>query len=169
VRRTTRGAVIGLVGVAAALLRADVAFAGTITTPNTNPFTVSKDASGKPAAFTIVATGFTPGTLVSVEQCDGTSPSAPGWSPLTNCDLGSSPSQAIVADDGTVTFSASDPNHAFRPFKGESPQSLFNCSAAGQAPPNNGLPNFTNCQVRVASNTTVVTADQAFITMSLPK
>ena len=67
------------------------------------------------------------------------------------------------------TFSATDPNQAFRPFKGESPQQLFNCLAPGQAAPNNGLKNYTNCQVRVSSNNTAVTADQAFLTMTLPK
>ena len=167
-RKTVRGAVVGLVGVAAALVRADVAFAATITTPNTNAFHVSADSNHNPLPFTIVATGYVPGSLVSVEQCDGKSPSAPGWSPTVDCDLGSAPAAAIADANGQVTFNANDPNRAFTPFKGESPQGLFNCLASGQTL-NNGLPSYTNCQIRVTSNVTVPTFDQAFLTLSLPK
>ena len=34
------------------------AWAGTITTPSTNPFVVPGDAAGQPLSFTIVATGY---------------------------------------------------------------------------------------------------------------
>src|SRR5262249_35516297 len=160
------GTVVGVVGFAAALLRPGAAFAGTITTPSTNPFTVQADSNHNPLPFTINATGFTAGTQVFVEQCDGVSPTAPGWSPVIDCDLGSSPAPALVNSQGNVTFPSTDRNHAFHPFKGVSPQGLFNCLASGQADPNNGLKSFTNCQVRVSSNNTVPTGDQAFLTLT---
>jgi hypothetical protein len=149
-------------------LAAGPANAGTITAPSGNPFTVPGDAGGNPQAFTISATGFTAGTNVFVEQCDGTPPSAIGWSPTANCDLVSSPAPVIADGSGNVSFAAADPNHSFLPFKGISPQGIFNCLAPAQASPNNGLPDFDNCQVRVSSNNTTATADQVFLTMTLP-
>ena len=53
------GAVIGLVGLAGA------AFAS-ITQPTGSPFVVPGDGAGNPVAFTVIATGFTAGSLVSV-------------------------------------------------------------------------------------------------------
>ena len=140
----------------------------TITTPGTSPFVVPGDAAGNPQAFTVVGTGFAPSSNVFVEQCDGVAPTAPGWTPTEHCDLGSSPSPVISDGTGVATFDATDANSAFTPFKGASPQGLFNCLAPGQASPANGLPDFTNCQVRVSSNNVVTTGDQAFLTMTLP-
>ncbi len=160
-----------MVAVVATLGSASAAFAGTITTPTGNPFVVPGDSHGNPVAFTVVASGYTPGSLVSVEQCDGVLPSDPRWSPTTDCDLGSSPSPAIVDSTGKATFSAANPNFAFTPFKGESPQSLFNClSPNGPAlQGTNGLPDYRNCQVRVSTNNTAITADQAFFAIQLPE
>jgi large repetitive protein len=122
-----------------------------------------------PVAFTITATGFTPTAQVFAEQCDGTSPATVGWQPTSNCDLGTSPAPVTADSSGNVTFLASDINHAFVPFKGESPQGLFNCLSAHEADPNDGLPSFTNCQLRVSTNNTAVTSDQSFLTMILPE
>jgi hypothetical protein len=144
------------------------AFAATKTGPSGTPFVVGADGSGNPRAFTVKASGFTPSTNVFVEQCDGTAPSTAGWDPTINCDLGSSPAAVASDASGSVTFDAADVNHRFTPFKGESPQSLFNCLATGQAAPGNGLPNYTNCQVRISSNNTGPTSDQVFFTLSLP-
>ena len=112
---------------------------------------VPGDAAGNPVAFTIVATGYTPGSLVNVEQCDGVSQTAPGWNPTTNCDLATSFAPVLADATGKATFLATDPNHAFTAFKGESPQSLFNClSPNGPAlSPINGLPDYRNCKIRV--------------------
>lgn len=167
-RRTTRGTVVGLIGVAAALVRPDAAFAGTITQPSTNPFTVLADASHNPLPFTITVTGYAPNSLIFVEQCDGKSPGAVGWDATIDCDLGTSPAPALTDGSGNATFNMNDPNHAFHPFRGESPQSLFNCLAPNQANLNNGLPNWHNCQIRVSSNNTVTTGDQAFLGIILP-
>ena len=151
------------------VLSAGVASAATITTPSTNPFSAPGSAGQDPVAFTVSASGYVPGSLVSVEQCDGVDPTTFGWSPTADCDLGSSPAQAIVASDGSVTFPAGDVNHAFVPFKGESPQSLFNCLSAHQVDPNNGLPSYTNCSLRVSSNNNAATSDQVFVTLTLPE
>jgi hypothetical protein len=132
---------------------------------------VPGDASGNPVAFTIVATGYTPGSLVSVEQCDGVATSAAHWSPTTDCDLGSSPSPALVDGTGKATFLSTDPNHAFTPFKGESPQTIFNClSPNGPAlSPSNGLTDYRNCKIRVSTSNTSITADQSFLNIQLPE
>ncbi len=157
-----------LVGGVGLTLAASSASASTITSPSGSPFAVPGDAGGNPQPFTISATGFTAGANVFVEQCDGTPSTAVGWDPTINCDLGASPAPNLADANGNVTFLASDSNHAFHPFKGASPQGIFNCLAPAQASPNNGLPDFTNCQVRVSSNNTVGTSDQVFLTMTLP-
>ena len=74
--------------------------------------------------------------------------------PQPDCDFGSAPAAAIADTDGTVTFSATDPNHAFHPFVGASPQELFNCLPPGAASLNNGLTDYRDCQVRVSTNNT---------------
>jgi len=45
-----------------------------------------------------------------------------------------------VSADGVASFPVSDPNRAFHPFVGESPQSIFNCTGAGVTAPHNDLP-----------------------------
>jgi hypothetical protein len=117
----------------------------------------------------VSADGFVAGSTVFVEQCDGTSPTSVGWSPATNCDLGSSPASVSADATGLATFNAADASHAFKPFKGESPQSLFNCLATDDSQPSaNGLPDFTNCQVRISTSNLGVTGDQQFFTITLP-
>ena len=156
------GAAISLV------LLATPAGAGSITTPSSNPFTVPADGTGTPQSFTVSGTGFTQGTQVYIEQCDGVAPSAPGWTPTEHCDLGTSPSAVVVGASGNVTFPANDNNFGFTPFKGLSPQGMFTCGAPADTDPNDGLPYFENCQVRISTSNAVVTADQAFVTMTLP-
>jgi len=133
------------------------AAATTITSP-ASPLVVSTNASG----VTIVASGFAPLLDVFVEQCDGVPVSDPRWSATLDCDLGSSPAPAIADAHGTVTF---DGQRNFHPFHGESPQSLFNCVAPGEAAPRNDLPSFSDCRVRVSTNNSAATADQTFLSM----
>jgi hypothetical protein len=143
---------------------------GAITAPGTNPFTVPGDAAGNPIPFTITANGFAPGTPVLVEQCDGVPSTSAGWNPNLHCDLGTSPSSVLPDANGVATFTAGDPNHQFVPIKGESPSSFFNCIGPTDPPlmPTNGLTDYKNCQLRVSSNNSAVTADQQFLTMTLP-
>jgi len=117
--------------------------------------------------MTIVATGFAPGRPVYVEQCDGDPARTQNWSPTLHCDLGSSPPPIVADASGEVAFRANVAGRALRPFAGESPQSLFNCTAPNVRPPGNALPSFTNCQVRVSSNNADVTADQVFFSFVL--
>jgi len=169
-RRMSRRAIVVIVVSAVILVGAGVAFAGTITQPTGNPFVVPGDASGNPLAFTIVGSGFTAGQQVFVEQCDGISPTAPGWDVNFDCDPGQTTAAAIANGSGVATFSATDPNHAFAPFKGEGPSSLFNCLSPNQPAigPSNGLADFRNCRIRVSSNNTTATSDQAFLQIQLP-
>lgn len=135
----------------------------------TGPFVVANDAAGRPQPFTVVASGFRAGTLAYVEQCDGAPLQTPGWTPALHCDLGSAPAPVVVTRDGTATFDVRNRNHAFHPFRGESPQSLFNCLAAGDRIPANGLPAFRNCRIRVSSNNSTATDDQTFLTVTLTR
>jgi hypothetical protein len=143
------------------------AFAAHVVQPSASPVVVPVAPTGSPAAITVAASGFAARSLVYVEQCDGVAPTVPQWSPTVHCDLGSSPSPAIADGSGLATFPATDRNRAFHPFAGESPQSLFNCLAPSQRAPANGLPNFTNCALRVSTSNTAVTADQTFVAVAL--
>src|SRR5262245_21719110 len=151
-------------------LMTGVAAAGTITQPTGSPFVVPGDAAGNAQSFTITGSGWNPGGLVWLEQCDGVAPTTPGWRVTINCDLGSAPAAAVAASDGTVTFAVTDANHAFHPFKGESPQTLFNCLSPNDPPldPTNGLTDFRNCKIRMSSNNSIATADQTFLDIQLP-
>jgi hypothetical protein len=134
-----------------------------IEEPRGNPFHVTLDANGKPQAFTITVTGFAPGTQVYVEQCNDRPTSAENWLPARDCDIGSSPAAAIVDKEGHAKFSADDPNHAFRPFVGLSPQSLFYCVPPGTPNSTDNLPSYERCQIRVSTNNVQPTADQVFL------
>ena len=160
--------VAGAAVITTTLLSGGAFAASSITAPSTNPFTVPGNATGVPQPFTVTATGFAPNTPVYVEQCDGTPATAVGWDAAQNCDLGTSPSPVSANASGTVTFPTTNPNFRFTPFKGTSPQGLFNCLSPTQTASNNGLPDFKNCQLRVSSNNTVGTSDQVFLTLTLP-
>jgi hypothetical protein len=67
-----------------------------------------------------------------------------------------------------ATFTKDDPNFGFTPFKGESPGGLFNCLSLHDASPNNGVPDFRNCTLRVSTNNAAVTGDQVFLNLLLP-
>jgi hypothetical protein len=159
-----------IVGLALAGLGAlaEPAGAATITTPSTNPFVVPGDAGGIPQAFTVSGAGFTAGANVFIEQCDGIAPTAQGWDPTINCDLGTSPAAAIADGSGNVTFDVADLNHKFTPFKGPSPQGIFNCLSLNDPSPNNGLPDHRLCKVRLSTNNSASTSDQVFLPIVLP-
>lgn len=136
-----------------------------IVEPGQEPYAVTI-TDGTVAPFNVEATGFKPGSVVYVEQCNGRAPNEPNWLPARDCDLGSSPAGALVDGDGRVAFSADDPNHRFQPFVGASPQELFNCVARGVQAPDNGLTNHETCQVRVSTSNLESTADQVFLPLS---
>jgi hypothetical protein len=139
----------------------------TITQPRGNPYHIALDGSAKPEPFTVTATGFRPGTLVYVEQCNDRAPGAENWAPTRDCDLGSSPAPVIVSGGGVATFAAGDRNHSFHPFNGSSPQGLFNCLSSNEVSPHNGMPDYRRCQVRVSTNNFAATTDQVFLPIVL--
>ena len=170
-RRLTK--VLAVVGVAVAgtLMIAAPAFGGSISAPTGNPFNWPGDGSGNPQYQDVSFSGFTGIPNVFIEQCDGTDPATtPGWDAAEHCDLGTSPSPVSPDGSGNGTFQASDSNHHFKPFKGESPSGLFICKAPGDPDPANPnqLTIYTNCKVRVSSNNTATTVDQAFLNITLP-
>src|SRR5205807_1023011 len=71
---------LGLAVAVACVLAAGVAFAGTVTTPSSSPFTVPGDVGANPLPFTVVASGYTPGVNVLITQCDGLDPTDSNWS-----------------------------------------------------------------------------------------
>ena len=145
------------------LFTAAAAGAGTIASPQGNPYVVATDAHGVPIPFTIRVSGFQPGSIVYVEQCDGRPTSAANWSPTRDCDIGTSPAGAITDAKGNATFQANDRNHAFHPFSGPGPETLFNCLSPKAASPKNGSADYRQCQIRAASTNAEGTADQAFL------
>jgi hypothetical protein len=164
-----RRALVVIAASGMAILGAAPALAGTVTAPAGAISTVPGDAAGNPKSITVTATGFAPGNGAAfVMQCDGVDPSTVGWSATRDCDTATSPAAADVGPDGAVTFPAGDKNYGFTPFKGKSPQGLFNCVAPGESM-NNARPTFSNCRIRVASSLTSVTADQSFVTIVLPR
>ena len=156
-----------LVGTLVALTATAAPAFAAVTRPSSNPYTVLSDGSGNIRYMTVTASGFQPDDNVFIEQCDGTSPSSVFWDPTINCDLGSSPASAVANASGVVTFSATDVNHRFRPFAGDSPQGLFNCRAPG-APVGSSNPSFTDCKMRLSTSNATGTSDQQFITLTLP-
>ncbi|MGZ6994586.1 MAG: hypothetical protein ACXVIM_05200 [Acidimicrobiia bacterium] len=141
------------------------AFAGTVTQPTSTPVVVTANGAGNPYSFSVQGSGFEPGQNVYIEQCDGNPTTSIFWDPTINCDLGSSPAPAPADASGKVTFSTSDGNHAFHPFRGQSPQGLFDCLAPADPPTGSGNPSWTNCQVRLSTNNAAVTSDQVFFTI----
>lgn len=175
--------------IAVVVLTGVPAYAGTITTPSSNPYSVPYFSGGDggfpagPEPFKIVAQGYTVGTQVFVMICDGNPSSAQGWSPTINCDNSTSPQAAQVVTCGVTTCATWDPavsnNQDIVVFDGEGPGQTFNCYypgeldngvaySNGQIDPSDNLPSWTNCQIRVASTNGAVTSDQAFITLTLP-
>jgi hypothetical protein len=168
VRKLLRVATLIGVSLTALVVSVDSAGAATITTPSSNPFVVPKDVDGNPVPFNVTATGFAPTANVFIEQCDGVATTATGWDPTINCDLGSSPAAAIADATGSVTFDIADVNHRFQPFKGPSPQGLFNCLSLNDPSPANGLPDYRTCKLRVSTNNSAATSDQVFLQLVLP-
>lgn len=160
---------LALIG-GAVLMTATPAFAGSITSPGDNPHTVSGDAAGNPQSFTVTVGGFTPGQQVFIEQCDGVAPSVSNYDPAAHCDTVTSPSGGIADSSGNFTFTAGNANYGFTPFKGESPQSIFNCLSPHDPAltGTNGLTDYRNCQLRAATSLTNVTSDQTYIGLVLP-
>jgi hypothetical protein len=165
------------------LMVASPAFAGTISVPSTNPYNVPLCTAtgnpnlscgdpnhpvGKPAAFPITGTGYPVNVQIFTIICDGTPPSAPGWDPTANCDNLTAPSGRLTNAAGSASWDPNNANQRIGVFDGPSPGGAFNCLYPGEADPGNGLPSFTNCQVRVATTNAAVTSDQAFVTLTLP-
>jgi Calx-beta domain len=143
--------------------------ATSITAPAGNPYVVPHDGAGLPQPFDISVAGFAAGVNVYVEQCDGVSSTAQSWDPTAHCDIVTSPAPVISSAGGAATFDKTDPNHGFQPFKGASPQGLFNCLAPNDPATSNGLVDYKNCQIRISTNNTAVTGDQVFLRLQLPE
>ena len=138
-----------------------------ITQPTENPLHVALDAQGRPVPFTVEVSGFPFRTAVFVEQCNGRPTSAPNWSPTIDCDLASARAPVYADSHGVVRFDAADSRRGLNAFSGPSPQGIFNCLPPNADSPKNGLPDFRNCQIRVSSNPTQITSDQALLPIVL--
>ena len=135
------------------------------------PFQISGDISGtlgNPQPVDVTATGFSPGQNVFIEQCDGVDPASQTWSVSIDCDFGVSPGPAIADDSGTATFAGVGNNfQAFKNGQSEA-QNKFNCIGSADRPLNNHLTTFTTCRIRVSTNNSQPTGDQAFLSITLP-
>jgi hypothetical protein len=170
--------------------------ATSFTQPTSNPFTVpvvqSGSTAGTPLTFPVAGTGYLTNQQVFIEICDGNNASTfPGWDPNANCDLATSPAASTAQGTaGTTSWPATTASNSIVDFRGTSPQGIFNCVAQEdvQGVPQNsdgsytltasatkngeplapGVPSWTNCQLRMSSNNSAVTADQVFITLTIP-
>jgi hypothetical protein len=175
-----RRGLVAAIAVAVLIGTAGVAVATTsITTPSTSPFAIPGDVSatvGNPVAIDVVATGFNNDQNVFVEQCDGMDPAAQGWSVTNDCDFGEAPgpTSAVSPDPsnptGTAVASFTGDGNNFQAFKNGKleAQNKFNCIGPDDPPINNGKMNWTTCKIRVSSNNTAATGDQAFLDITLP-
>jgi hypothetical protein len=198
VRKNTKRALVAVAGSGVGLfLGATPAFAQSITAPTgtpASPFIVPECTSttncdniygvsdvGVPVAFPVTGTGWAQGTTVSIEICDGKSPTAQGWTPGIDCDSTSSPAGELIGasnPQGNVSWGTGNPNNEIGDFRGESLDDLFNCLAPGDNPNSTmtldgepidpGKPSWTNCQLRMATSVANSTPDQQFVTMQIP-
>jgi hypothetical protein len=169
VRGVIRTLVVAATCMLAVAIAAPAAGAASIIGPADDPVVVTVDDAGYPAPFTVQVRGYEPFQSVYIVQCNGRTPEDDDWRPAVDCDVGSAPAAAIADESGVATFAADDPNHAFRPFVGPSPQRSFNCLGPDAPSPKNELEDdYRNCQVRVSSNNTRPTDDQVFLRMQLP-
>ena len=67
-----------------------------------------------------------------------------------------------------MTFGSGDLNHRFVPFRGTSPQGLFDCLGPTDASTGSGNPSFNDCQVRLSTNNATSTSDQVFFAIQVP-
>jgi hypothetical protein len=157
-----------LAAIAVVVASMGVAFAGTITAPDSSPFPVPGDVQGNPQSFTISVTNFGDADLLAVEQCNGVDPTKSSWTPIADCDAQTATSFATADTNGNATFPRNDPTLGFHPFKGASPSGLFNCLSPTQPSPNNGLVDYRDCMIRVSTNLNAATPDQALLAIQLP-
>jgi hypothetical protein len=173
-----KGLLAGVVTATAVTFWVAPAFATSIATPSTNPYTVPVDGAGNPVSFDVASVGWTPGEHVYEIICDGESPSTPGWTPTLDCDDATANGVAVADVNGDVTFPASSSALQVLPFRGVSPSGMFYCLApadnpsatltvTGNDPINPHAPSYTDCQLRLASSNLSVTSDQVFVTLTL--
>jgi hypothetical protein len=148
------------------------AWSFTITQPVAagGTFVVPGDAQGNPMFFGITATGFTVNEPVFVEQCDGVPSTTTNYQAADHCDIQSSNSPVNADSTGKAFFDPTDSSVRLNVFKGPGPSApqSFNCLSPHDPSPNNGMPDWRNCQVRVSGGTIGETSEQAFFTIQLP-
>jgi LPXTG-motif cell wall-anchored protein len=138
-RHTPKIAAAFAAGIAIACMGTSAAFAaGQLTVPSPYPMPQSSPGVIDQAAVDITGTGFTPGTFVYAQYCDGQPGNSRQWSPSTDC--GPAEAALKVQQNGKVQFPGTDPNFAIlvwhgddanNPQLGEQP---FNCLAADDNP-----------------------------------
>jgi hypothetical protein len=107
----------------------------TITSPS-SPYAPVIDANGNPIDGDIVITGagWTPGSVVYAEVCDGASLDPPSYLPAIDCDPVTSTAGALVDSAGDFSFNGANLNYQVEVFRGVGPDDQFNCLAPGDDP-----------------------------------
>ena len=104
------------------------------------------------------APGFPASTPMFIEQCDGVAPSATGWDPTVDCDLGSVAGARDVGRQRQRHVLGDRPRIAG---SGRSRVRARSRTSTASGPPRptrtTGLPSYTNCQIRVSSNNSAAT------------
>ncbi len=134
-------------GVAAAMtavfaatgVAATSAFAmGTFTIAHPYPMPQSSQGVLNRSAVDVVAGGFTPGSFVFAQLCDGLPPTSAHWTPAADC--GPATTNERVPANGVVKYPGVDPNYAILVWHGSNQndklngEQSFNCLAPDDDP-----------------------------------
>ena len=124
---------------AAAGIAATSAFAvGTFTVAHPYPMPQTSQGVLNRSAVDVSAGGFTPGTFVFAQLCDGLPPNSAHWTPAADC--GPASANEKVPASGVVRFPGTDPNYAILVWHGSNQndklngEQSFNCLAPDDDP-----------------------------------
>jgi hypothetical protein len=105
-----------------------------------DPYPVPQSPAGVPnaAAIDITGAGFSPGSFVYAQLCDGLAPSSPNWTAQADC--GPATAAVKVEANGKAAFPGSDPSFAIKIWHGDNAndntlgEQQFNCLAPNDDP-----------------------------------
>jgi hypothetical protein len=142
---------------------------GSSTGSPSTAFAWPGDGSGNPVFADVHFTGFVQGNSVFLEECDGVPFTDPNWDPTIDCINTTSPAAVVADANGQGTFLHTDPNHHFKPVKGNVGGSFW-CLGNNDPDPADaqGEPIYRNCQLRISTNNGGVTTDQGSQLIQLP-
>ena len=162
------GAAVVVALTAAGLVAAVAGPAGAataISSPTGNPFVVPGNAGGDPHALHRDGDGV-PGRARTCTSSSATAPrpTAVGWDPTINCDLGSSPAPVVVRRERErVRSRRATPTTSSARSRARARRASSTASLRTTRRPTTGCRTTGACQVRVSTNNAAATTDQVFL------